>query len=351
MKILKITHFVAIGFLFLFSVVGISAHAGGLTDLIKAGDLEGVLGLVNEDNINEPDDNGMTALMVAVSIGDLEISGQLIELGADVNRPGEMDAITNTPMAIAAWNNDSDMLDLLLGHHAEDPWLSRIDGFDPYGLHPYTYTRDDIDEFPGWIESLLDENLPPFIVDIIKDQFIHGPCDSGIERNIFNADSDYGQDRNRFQSVKFSDGVLIENFVIQPAYISNGGIVYPRGIYRIEEGGPFVTVRIEEHTAVVKSARVRLGGRSFELANVEHKVYEGVIGPVDECESMLIELCRQNGDVVAMYEVTSELRGAVPEAVYLKMSRWPGNSESQENSEDNDDHGQNGNRGHGHHGH
>jgi len=307
-------------------LLSLTANAGGLTDFIRSGDLEAVLELIDEDNINVKDETGMTPLMVAVSIGDLEITAVLIDAGADVNRPGDLEAISNTPYSIAAWDKNYSILDLLLEHQAEDPWMSYIPGFDPYELNPYVFDDDDYDEHPGWYEGVFDENTSPHVVNDVDDRFVTGPCDGEITSNILRGASDYGHNSDRYHYSQYSDGVLVENYITFPSFIAAGGIVYPQGIHEVECGGPFVDIRVEEHTRRVKSAHVSVSGRVTELVNIERGVYFATVGPIDECEPILIELKKQNGDVVASYEILSELRGAVPGVVSINMSRWPGNS-------------------------
>jgi len=327
-QFISLVALLAVGLIITFA--GLSAKAGWLTDFIRSGDLEDAVELITDENINEPDEEGMTPLMVAVTIGDLEITAWLIDNGADVNQPGEVEEISNTPMSIAAWEHRHDIIELLLEHQAMDPWLSNLPDFDPYELYPYVLSDDDYYDHPGWIEALLDEDETPTIVNDVNDTFIHGNCYTDVERNIITAQPGYNQDYSRYRYSQYSDGVLVEYFVVWPAYVSHSGIVYPRGVYRVEEGGPFVDIMIDEHTSRVKSARAVVGGVVTELPSIERKIYAGTIGPVGECEPILIELCKQNGDVVASYELLTEMRGAEPGVVSVKMSRWPGNASHME---------------------
>jgi len=50
-------------------------------------------------------------LLIAVNTGNLQRTRQLVTAGADVNASGSSGNIV--PVAVAAWNGDSDMLDLL----------------------------------------------------------------------------------------------------------------------------------------------------------------------------------------------------------------------------------------------
>ncbi len=326
MKLTRLT--LAIGIICISGTVllSLTANAGGLTDFIRSGDLEAVLELLDDDNVNAKDEKGMTPLMVSVSLGDLEITAVLIDAGADVNKPGELETISNTPYSIAAWEKNYSILDLLLEHHAEDPWLSYIPGFDPYELEPYIFGDDDYDEHPGWYEGTFDENSRPYVVNEVDDRFVTGPCDGEITRNIFTGAPDYGHNSDRYHYSQYADGVLVENYITFPSFIASSGIVFPQGIYQVESGGPFVDIRVQEHTQRVKSAHVIVSGRVTELVNIERGVYFASVGLVDECEPILIELKKQNGDVVASYEILSELRGAAPGVVSINMSRWPGNS-------------------------
>jgi hypothetical protein len=350
---MKITRlFMAIGVLCAGTILfSLNANAGGLTDFIRSGDLETVLELIDNDNVNEVDENGMTPLMVAVSIGDLEITAVLIDAGADVNKKGEKEAISETPYSIAAWEQNYDILDILLQHEANDPWMCNIPGFDPYDLYPYIFGEDDYDEHPGWYEGTFDEYSDPYMVIDVDDRFVNGPCDGSITHNIFRGASGYEYNNDRYHYSQYSDGVLVENYISFPSYVAPNGIVYPQGVHRTDPGGPYVDIMVTEHTQRVKSAQMVVGNDITELVEIDRGVYFATVGPVDECEPIIVQLKKQNGDVVASYELLSELRGAVPGAVSIYMSRWPGNSGlagNNDNNDDNDNHGNNGN--HGNHG-
>ncbi len=66
--------------------------------------------------------------------------------------------------------------------------------------------------------------------------------------------------------------------------------------------------------------------------------------------SIYIQMHKQNGDVICVYEIVCELRGAVPGAVTTKMSRWPGISghlDSIDESGNGRGNGNSGNNGNG----
>jgi hypothetical protein len=327
----KILYTTGILVVLLIAVGTLVANASILTDFIRGGNWGDVVDLITEDNINKADDDGMTPLMLAVSIGDVDIAVRLVESGADVNKVGKKETISNSPLAIASWRGDDAMISILLDYDARDPWLSNVPDYDPYGLKPYTFGDVDIDIHPGFIEALLNDNTTPTISRSWFDPNIHGPCGSTISRNIFTGGPDFGQDNKRSRSFNYSDGVLIEELVTYPSYVTNQGIVFPQNVYQIDEGGPFVNIRCEEHTQRVKSISVNNAGQYIELVNTDRGIYTGTIGQIDECETLLIEMHKQNGSVIAEYEIVCELRGAVPGAVTIQMTRWPGNSGNRNN--------------------
>jgi len=100
--------------LILVSLLAVSAAAGGsgLTDAVKAGDVQKVRALIKQKaNVNELEPDGMTALHWAVRADQVETAQLLLRSGANVKAANRYGV---TPISLAATNGNAAMVDMLL---------------------------------------------------------------------------------------------------------------------------------------------------------------------------------------------------------------------------------------------
>jgi ankyrin repeat protein len=103
---------------------------------VKAGDLERMQAAMNSGvHIEARTPDGLTALMLAVECGQLNIVRELIERGADVNARIAHYGITALTMAMRQRVGDPDMIDLLLEAGA------KMDTHDDRNNVPLTLTE------------------------------------------------------------------------------------------------------------------------------------------------------------------------------------------------------------------
>ncbi len=126
----KIVIFAAIFFLWISA--NPSLFAGDIHDAAKAGDLERLKTLLEEnpDLVNSADSDRNTPLSSAVEAGSLEAAEFLIKAGAKVNAANYN---KETPLHVAAMKGNSEAVELLLEHNA-DPNLREQRGRTPLFL-------------------------------------------------------------------------------------------------------------------------------------------------------------------------------------------------------------------------
>jgi len=99
-----------------------------LKELIQKRDLEGIRKFYqNQEQLNEPDDQGLYPLHIAVIQGDVQIAEILIVLGA---KPDNKDLSGKTPLRYAVDRKQVDMVKMLVDRGA-DPFVADVGGATP----------------------------------------------------------------------------------------------------------------------------------------------------------------------------------------------------------------------------
>lgn len=112
-----------------FSLVSFSAAAGPLHDAVMSGDMDSLNEALNEGaDVNETDYIQGTALHAAVSLGNVAMVETLLDAGANIDMPSEING--GRAAHLAASNGDSQMLELLAERGAD------IDAVDSLGQTP-----------------------------------------------------------------------------------------------------------------------------------------------------------------------------------------------------------------------
>ncbi|OSM00053.1 putative LmrCD-specific DARPin [Magnetofaba australis IT-1] len=106
--------------------------------MIKSGDLKALKHYLNSNpiNINGVNNANLSLMDIAVSEGKLDIVKSLLKFGADSNHRTRKGA---TPLLVAAYSANADMIRLLLNHGAKidmampimEDWDEGVDGFYP----------------------------------------------------------------------------------------------------------------------------------------------------------------------------------------------------------------------------
>ena len=137
-----------------------SAFSQNLLDAIKQNDFKNVQALVNNQNINEPDENGATPLMWAVYKCDLKMAQLLIEKGADVSKKGLIYLNDSTYygnlVGIAAGEGKLDVLKFLI----EDCGIDVNDG----GYNPKSGYEDG-DAALKWSKEMAYTDISTYLVE------------------------------------------------------------------------------------------------------------------------------------------------------------------------------------------
>lgn len=121
------THYPILIFLFSLGFAS-SIAAAPLHQAVLSGDTAQVHALITPEKINEKDDNGMTAIQLAIRESNVEIIKILISNDADVNI-----AVTRaklTPLHVAAFGNNAEVANLLVTNGADVNQLDK-DGASP----------------------------------------------------------------------------------------------------------------------------------------------------------------------------------------------------------------------------
>ncbi|MBO4520093.1 MAG: ankyrin repeat domain-containing protein [Alphaproteobacteria bacterium] len=122
-------------------------------DTIETNNIKAVQNLINSGaDVNEPDENGFTPLMIATTGQNRKIVKALIKAGANVNEPlknGE------TPLmhAVAKWCADPKIIKILINAGAD------INARDAHGKTPLMYASEGLFLEPKTMKILLDAGV------------------------------------------------------------------------------------------------------------------------------------------------------------------------------------------------
>lgn len=109
---------------------------------VQAGNAEAVRQLANADTVNTPNEDGQSALHIAVMLGKTEIVTILLASGADIELPNEAG---KTPIQLAAMMKNCDMFNFLAfkGANSRKYMKITVDGLE-MKVSAYEYLASDL---------------------------------------------------------------------------------------------------------------------------------------------------------------------------------------------------------------
>ncbi|MDD5051514.1 MAG: ankyrin repeat domain-containing protein [Sulfuricurvum sp.] len=118
------------------------AYGGMLHDAVYDGNIEKIQNYLQNHNVDEQNEAGLTALHVAIKLGDLKIFQLLLDKGADINA---QDFNGNTPLILAVKKKNIELVTFVILHGA-DVNLANNDGITP--LHQAAFSgNEDVTDF------------------------------------------------------------------------------------------------------------------------------------------------------------------------------------------------------------
>jgi hypothetical protein len=159
---------------------------------------------------------------------------------------------------MAAFTGQKELVRVLLGKGAKDPWLSKVPGFDPENVVPITPNKEKGDVEVGGLPFVLGSGLArrPWTL----------PPESERSETGYNLIRWAHPDREKgpLAAIVYADSRGNETLVsIVPAmYVGAKGILYHQNETSVAAGGPFAHVAILDKNLKIKRVVIqRQGGR------------------------------------------------------------------------------------------
>ena len=297
----------------------IFATKGGHTKIVE-------LLLGKKALVDKRDKDGLAALHYACLKGHADIVRLLLAHGADFNAVQPNAMPPRTPIIMAAWNGNTDVVKLLTEKKAQDDWLTKIEGFSVENVRPLFISRAADGHFT---------NFSP--TGLALGAWMHNPERPWKEpppagpdtmfNNIYRWDQPGRGDSLPLLTVEDANhNVTVGEFLI-PAYISPEQIVFPDGVVSVGKNGPSATIRVlwgerskEKSEVADGSVRISIGGRWEAVPPNAKNEFVYIARGIKRWEPVSVEYTPKAGQPYQV-EFDCVLRGASEEAVTYSVYR------------------------------
>ena len=192
--------------------------------------------------------SGFDPLFAALSSSQLQIVKSLIDHHADVNAVYSPEQpYPNSPLMVAAWRGNPEIIKTLLESGARDPWLSGVQGFDPNHFAPL-----DVSLVDGKI-LVSGASQPLFLgASFAKRPWVDPssipPDTTGT--NFFTWTDSSTHTEVMILIISDQTDHKTQLSAMLPIFIADKGIIYAGGVSEIVDKGPFVTLRVHTENGI-----------------------------------------------------------------------------------------------------
>ena len=233
------------------------------------------------------------ALQVALYRNQIDVAKLLISSGININHIDNMDIVPSSILALAAWQHENEIIEMLIEKGAKDEWLSNVPGFDPYNVQPITPKV-------GKDGTTRVGSLPFFL----GRGFAHRPWKLPSESNRSHTGynlfrwADPNKDKGPLGVMAYEDerGNSTKVSIIPTAFVGEKGIIYPKNQFTIDEEGPFVNVVIvdKKGSDIDKIIIRRTNAIPIQLNKQANNNWETTLTNVTDYEPITVEIYTVN---------------------------------------------------------
>jgi ankyrin repeat protein len=260
-------------------------------------------------------EQGFSALYLTLRMENVPTVELLLDHRADVNaRFNTSQPHPNSPLALAAWMGNQEMVKLLLDHDARDPWLSDVPGFDPYDFEPLAVR---------WEGDRIMAGSHPFFLGAhyAKRPWVDPSTmpEDTTGTNFFTWADHSTTDELLILYIENEQGHQSGVKILLPSFIGEDGVHFRDGVTQIAKDGPFVTIRVVGNPGTHGRVILHRGNETIEneIDDEGSAIFE--LAKVTQNEPLTIEFLGEDGVLVKTIDLDCVTRGASVGSVFYDV--------------------------------